>query len=320
MSSLTVIILLSCAVMVNAQTESEAIDALKAGAEKSKAKDYLGAIESFKKCVEIYEELEDGDNDNAVTASGQIPNMQYKYAISLYKQKKYDESIAAFGKLKEYAETYNDPKNAKKAKATVPKLYYAKGVSLLKSKKYEEALASFDKSIELIPKYPMVYVRKAQVYKEQKDEANFKAAVDMAITTAVAKKDKKSEATAKKIASGFYLKAGAVAVKAEKYAVAEKHFNTSMEYKAANSDLYYQLAVIYNKQSKWDAGIKSAKKALELFKPKGTTKDAKIYYELGTAFHGKGDKASACDAFSKAKKGDYAEAAEYQMKHVVKCL
>jgi len=313
------IVLMGFAVSVNAQTATEAVDALKEGVAKSQAKDYLGAIESFKQCISIYDQLGETENENRATASTQIPNMQYKYAIGLYKEKKYDESIAAFVTLKEYSETYNDPKNLKKAKSTIPKLYYAKGADLYKAENYEGALKALNKSLELDPKYPMSYVRKAQVYKDQNDEANFKAAIDGAITASVAKKDTKSEETAKQLAGNFYLVAGAEAVKTENYTDAEKYFNTLMEYKEADSDIYYQLAVIYNKQSKWEKAIEAGNKALELFADAGTTKDAKIYYELGNSYYGNGDNTAACDFYTKANKGDYAEAAAYQMEHVVKC-
>ncbi len=313
------IMIMGFAVSVNAQTATEAVDALKDGVAKSQTKDYLGAIESFKQCISIYDQLGETENENRATASAQIPNMQYKQAIGLYKEKKYDESIAAFETLKEYSETYNDPKNLKRAKSTIPKLYYAKGADLYKAKDYTGAIEALDKSLELDPKYPMSYVRKAQVYKDQNDEANFKTSVDGAITAAVAKKDTKTEATAKRLAGSFYLKAGANAVKSEKYADAEKHFNTLMEYKEVDTDIYYQLAVIYNKQSKWEKAIEAGNKSLELFKDAGTTKDAKIYYELGNSYYGKGDNTAACDAYSKANKGDYAEGAKYQMEHVVKC-
>ena len=320
MSKLTAMIfVLGFAVTVNAQTESEAVEALKDGVAKSQAKDYLNAIESFKTCVSIYDDLELENSENRATAAAQITSTQYKYAISLYKQKKYDESVAAFETLKEYANTYDDPKNLKKAEKTIPKLYYAKGADLLKQEDYAGAITALDKSLELDPNYPMSYVRKAQVYKEQEDEANFKTSIDGAINASVAKNDSKTEGTAKKLASGFYLNAGANAVKAENYTEAEKNFKTLMEYQEADSDIYFQLAVIYNKQSKWDEAIEAGNKALELFKDAGTTKDAKIYYELGNSYYGKGDNTAACDAYSKANKGDYAQSASYQMEHVVKC-
>ncbi len=313
------IILMGFAVSLNAQTATEAVDALKDGVAKSQAKDYLGAVESFTKCVSIYDELGETDNPNRASAVSQIPSMQQKYALSLYKVKKYDESVAAFEKLKEYAATYEDEKMVKKATSTIPKVYYAKGASLYKAKDYAGAIEALDKSLELDPKYPMSYVRKAQVYKDQNDEANFKNAVDGAITAAVAKNDTKSEGTAKKLAGSFYLNAGANAVKSEKYADAEKYFNTLMEYKEADTDIYFHLAVIYNKQSKWDNAIEAGNKSLELFKDAGTTKDAKIYYELGNSYYGKGDNTAACDAYKKAAKGDYEANAKYQIETVLKC-
>jgi tetratricopeptide (TPR) repeat protein len=313
------ILIMGFAVSVNAQTATEAVDALKDGVAKSQAKDYLGAVESFTKCVNIYDELGETENPNRASAVAQIPSMQYKYAYSLLKAKKYDESIAEFEKTKEYAATYEDLKTEKRANSKIPQAYYYKGAGLLKTKDYAGAIEALDKSLELDPKYPMSYVRKAQVYKAQNDEANFKTAVDGAITAAVAKKDTKTEGTAKKLAGSFYLKAGAKAVKAEKYADAEKYFNTLLEYKEASTDVYFQLAIIYNKQSKWEKAIDAGNKALELFKDAGTTKDAKIYYELGNSYYGKGDNTAACDAYSKANKGDYAEGAKYQMEHVVKC-
>lgn len=314
------IIMMGFAVNMSAQNATEAVDALKDGAAKASAKDYAGAIEAFKLCVSIYDELGETDNENRATAVSQIPNMQYKLAYGLYKVKKYDEAIAAYETLKEYSVTYEDAKMEKKAIATIPKLYYAKGAGLIKAKDYATAIEALDKSLELDPKYPMTYVRKAQVYKEQDDEVNFKTSVDGAISVAVAKKDTKTEDTAKKLASSFYINAGANAVKDEKYSEAVTYFNTLMEYKEVDSDIYYQLAVIYNKQSKWDASIEAGNKALELMGEVGeSTKDAKIYYELGNSYYGKGDNAGACDAYGKASKGDYAETAKYQMEHVVKC-
>jgi len=313
------IIITGLAVNVSAQTATEAVDALKEGVSKSQAKDYLGAIESFKQCISIYDNLGETENENRATAVAQIPNMQYKHAMGFYKAKKYDECIAAFGTLVEYSETYEDSKMLNKATRTIPRLYYAKGASLYSAKDYENAIVALDKSLELDPKYPMSYVRKAQVYKDQDDEANFKIAIDGAISASTAKKDTKTEGTAKQLARKFYLVAAAGAVKAEKYSEAENYFNTLMEYKDADSDIYYQLAAIYNKQSKWDAAIEAGNKALELFGDAGTTKDAKIYYELGNAYYGKGDNTSACDAYNKANKGDYAASAKYQIEQVVKC-
>lgn len=312
------IIVMGFAVSVSAQTATDAVTALKDGVAKSQAKDYIGAIEAFKKCISIYDAIGETENENRTTAVNQIPNMQYKYALGLYKEKKYTESIAAFEKLSVYSKTYNNPGLLKKAKGVIPQLYYFKGKDLLDAKDYDASLEALNKSIELNSKYPNAHLRKAQLFDEKGDVENFKLAIQGAIEASQAKNDTKSEETAKQMAGNFYLVAGADAVKAEKYDDAEKYFTTLMEYKDADADIYYQLAVIYNKQSKWDNAIEASNKAIDLM-GEAVTMDAKVYYELGNSYYGKGDNAAACDAYSKAAKGDYEASAKYQMEQVVKC-
>ena len=312
------IIIMGFAVNVSAQTESEAVDALKDGVSKSQAKDYLGAIESFKKCVSIYDELGLSNSENRGTAASQITKTQYKYALGFYKEKKYDESIAEFQKLAEYSKTYDDPEQLKKSEKVIPQLYYFKGKTLLDEKDYDGALEALNKSIELDANYVNSYLRKAQLYDEKGDVENFKTTIDKAISISKTKKDSKSESAAMQMAGNVFLRAGADAVKHDNWNEAENYFNTLTQYKEADEEIYYQLAVIYNKQSKWDASIEASNKALELMGDVDT-KDAKIYYELGNSYYGKGDNAAACDAYSKANKGDYTEAAKYQMEHVVNC-
>lgn len=311
------IIMLGFAVNVNAQTATEAVDALKDGAAKSSAKDYAGALDAFKLCVSIYDELGETDNENRATAAKQIPKMQYKYAYSLYKVKKYDEAINAFEILKEYSETYNDPKNLKTAKAIIPQLFYFKGKKLAGEKNYIEAIVAYEKAIELKSNYFDPYFRLAKIYSEQENDELFAENVKKAIEV-TSKSDKKEAAT--DLAIKYYNNKGVKSLNAKEYDKALNNFNSLSEYKEADSDLYYQLALIYNKQSKWDASIEAGNKALELMGDVAeTTKDAKIYYELGNSYYGKGDNVGACDAYGKANKGDYAETAKYQMEHIVKC-
>ncbi|MFO7843081.1 MAG: tetratricopeptide repeat protein [Bacteroidales bacterium] len=320
MSIITAMIfLLGFAVNLNAQTSADAVNALKDGVAKSKAKDYLGAIESFKKCVSIYEELGEFDNENRATAVKQIPVTQYRHALGLYKQKDYDGSIAAFEKLAEYAETYESEEYLKKAEGIIPQLYRIKGSNLLKEDKYDEAISAFNQSLEYNPYDAKAYMYKVRALRETGNIEALKETANKGIEVAIAKNKSDEEDRIRSVAGNFFLKKGAEAYKAENYEEAVNFFNQSIEYKEANTDIYYQLSAAYNKMEQWDKAIAMANKSLELFNGEGTSRDAKIYYELGNAYFGKGDNDAACDAYSKAAKGDYQEAAEYQMKHVVKC-
>jgi tetratricopeptide (TPR) repeat protein len=310
------IIIMGFAVTLSAQTATDAVEALKTGVAKSQAKDYVGAIESFKKCISIYDEIGESENENRATAATQIPNMQYKYALGLYKEKKYSESIAAFEKLAEYSETYSDPENLKKAKGVIPQLYYFKGKDLAEKNNYTEAIENYKTAIELKSNYFEPYFRLAEIYSEQENDELFAENVKKAKEVS-SKADNQEAADA--LAGKYYNNMAVKSLTAKDYGASLTYFNNLMEYKEADSDIYHQLAVIYNNQSKWDQAIEAANKALELFKDEGSTKDAKIYYELGNSYYGKNDTAAACDAYSKAAKGDYEASAKYQMEQVVKC-
>ncbi|MDY6801542.1 MAG: tetratricopeptide repeat protein [Bacteroidota bacterium] len=313
------IFLLGFAVNLNAQTSADAVSALKEAVSKSKAKDYLGAVESFKNCVSIYEELGEFDNENRATAIKQIPVMQYKHALGLYKQKDYDGSINAFEKLAEYSETYDNQEYLKKAEGIIPQLYRIKGSNLLKEEKYDEAISAFNHSLEYNSYDAKVYVYKTMALRELDNAEALKETANKGIEVAIAKNKTEEENDIKSLAGNYFIKKGAEAYKSENYTDAAEFFTQSLDYKDADSDLYYYLSSIYNNLEQWDKAIEMANKSLELFKGEGNTRDAKIYYELGNAYLGKGDNAAACDNYSKAAKGDYQERAEYQMKHVVKC-
>ncbi|HAN18351.1 MAG TPA: hypothetical protein DCQ24_06735 [Bacteroidales bacterium] len=303
---------------LNAQTVNDALAAFNKGIELSQTDKFDEAIASFTSAIDIFNQTEP-ENETKAKAQEQIVVVQYKKASGLLKEKKYDDCIAAFDKLVEYSTSFNNEKYLKRANSAIPKIHYAKGKDLYDTKQYDEALGSLNKSIELDPNYPMAYVRKAQVFEDKNDAESFKQVIDLAIEVSIQSNDLKSEETAKQIAGNFFLRSGADAFKAEKYSNAATYFNSVLEYKEGDTDIYYQLAAIYNKLSKWDEAITAANKSLELFKEQGTTKDARIYFELGNAYVGKADNAAACDAYKKANKGDYAAASKYQIEQVLKC-
>jgi len=287
---------------LNAQTVNDALAAFNKGVELSQVDNYDEAIASFKSAIEILDQVEP-ENENKIKAQEQILVVLYKKASTQLKGKKYTECLSSFQTLVEYSTEYNNDKYLKRANGAIPKVYYAQGKELLDAKKYDEALVSLNKSIELDPNYPTAYIRKAQVYDEINKDVEFKETIDKAIDVAIQSNDNKSEEIAKQLAGNFFLRSAADAINAKKDEAAAQCFNNVLNYKEGDTDIYYQLAAIYNRLSKWDDAINAANKALELFKEQGTTKDARIYFELGNAFVGKQDNASACDAFNKANKG-----------------
>ncbi len=310
-----ILLVLFFSISAFAQTTEDAIKAFNTGVTLANEKNYTDAISSYQKCIGIFDEIGENENAQRVQAAGQIPALQYKQAISLYKQKKSDESIKAFYTLIDYSKKYENAKYQKKAENIIPKLYYTKGKNELTAKNYELAITNLNKAIELKPSYGMAYVRLAMVYQAQENTEKFTDAIDKSIAT----NNTKSVDAAKNLASNYFSNAANTALASGKYTEAENLFNTLLKYQDITCEIEYNLALIYNKQSKWDEAITACNKALELFVAEGTTKDAKIYFELGNAYKGKGDNTAACDAYKKAAKGDYEEAANYEIKYTLKC-
>lgn len=303
---------------LNAQTVNDALAAFNKGVELSQADNYDEAIASFKSAVEIFDQVEP-ENENKPKAQEQVLVVLYKKASNQLKEKKYDDCLASFQLLVDYSTKYSNDKYLKRANGAIPKVYYAKGKESFDAKKYDDALILLDKSIELDPEYVTAYIRKAQVYDEKNQNSEFKEAIDKSIDVAIQTNDAKSEGIAKQLASNFFLRNGAEALKSKNFDDAANYFNNVLNYREGDTDIYYQLAAIYNKLSKWDDAISAANKSLEMFNEQGTTKDARIYFELGNAYAGKQDNAAACDAYKKANKGDYEAQAKYQIETVLKC-
>ena len=97
-----------------------------------------------------------------------------------------------------------------------------------------------------------------------------------------------------------------------------KYLKNSLEFDGENATAYFLLSQICNSQSKWEEAIENANKAMEYEKDDPEEK-AKIYFELGNAFSGKGENSNACDAYKKSAIGAFKAAAEYQIEHVLKC-
>jgi tetratricopeptide (TPR) repeat protein len=317
-TALVFLFFVGSAMSLKAQTVNDALEAFNKGIELSQADNFDQAIASYKTAIEIFDQVEP-ENENKLKAQEQILIVLYKKASTQLKDKKYDDCLVSFQSLIEFSTNYNNEKYLKRANGAIPKVYYAKGKELFDAKKYDEALVLLNKSIELDPNYATAYIRKAQIYDEKNKSVEFKETIDKAIDMAVLTQDTKSEEIAKQLGANFFLRSGADAVKVKKYDDAVNYFTAVFNYKEGDTDIYFQLAAIYNKQSKWDDAITAANKSLELFKEQGTTKDARIYFELGNAYVGKQDNQSACDAYKKANKGDYAAQAKYQIETVLKC-
>jgi len=301
----------------NAQTKDEATAAYNKGVQLATT-DMPKAVASMKEAADIAEKVGSEADDILQMASQQIPLLQYNYAISLYKEKKMDEAIENFKLAHQYAGKYKDESIRAKSADLLPKLYLVKGNGEMKDEKFTEALISFNEAIGYDSTLAKAYLLKGLVFKKQDKFDEMKASMDKAIETGNATNDEKTVASASKSVADEYLNNANVAFKKGNYSEVASQVDESIKYAGDNPEAFYVNAVAYNKLSNWDDAIANAEKGLS-FEESTPDKQARFYFEIGTAQIGKADNEAACASFKKAAIGPYAESANYQIKTVLKC-
>lgn len=300
-----------------AQTKKEAVDAFNEGVTLVKT-DPDGAIKAFNKCIELSEQLGEEGDETKLASEQQLPLLYYKVAVNNYKKKEFDVAIKAFEESIQVAEKYGNDEISKRSKKIIPQVYYAKGSNEYKNKNFNAAIASLNKAIDLNPNYAKPYLIIGSIYKSMGDFDNMLAACDKAIEVGLATNDKKTFASAEKLARNTMFNQGIASFGSKNWQDAEKYWKKSIEYGNNSPDVYYQLGKMNIAEKKWETAINNLNKAIELDQGEAADK-AKYFYELGNAFIGKGDNTQACSSFKKAMFGQYTVNAKYQIEQVLKC-
>ena len=171
-------------------------------------------------------------------------------------------------------------------------------------------------AIEVKPTCVNAYYGLGLVYKAKDDMANMVVNMDKAIefggdNPKAAKYVKK----AKSATSKALVNAGAKEIQREHGKKAVEYINLSFNYAPGNANAYYYLALSYNKTQNWSEAITATNKAISM----ETGDKGDLYFALGQAYEGKGDKAGACAAYKNVTSGVNVETAKYQMTQVLKC-
>jgi tetratricopeptide (TPR) repeat protein len=312
---------------LNAQTLSDATALVKEGQAAMGEEKIDVAVQKFEEaiviCEDLYEEEEDMETEALMEQiKPTLPGLCYKAGLSLAKSKDLEGSLEYLDKAMSYAEEYNSPSDKEKAAALASKIHYSTGGAKYKAavkdgnknqEMLDAAIIDLDKAIEMDPNNLSAYKLKTGILimQEKDDELASTTKKVMDVRGNISDRD----AIIDKTAAYFYNKGGK-AKQSSNYSEALDNIKKSLEFDSENTEAYYVMATVYNAQKKWDEAISSANEGL---KYESAVNQARFYFELGTAYFGKGDKASACDAYSKASTGDYKENAEYQKKYVVKC-
>jgi tetratricopeptide (TPR) repeat protein len=299
-----------------AQSLTVAGEKFNQGTAQYKARNFAGAVKLYEEALKMCKSIGPDAADLQSQVETQLGNSYFWNGISLYKKRAFDQAIAQLKKAKAMAAQTNNAKIKNYAHIYIARVYSSKGLSLIKEKKLDAAAQQFELALKEKPDCYNAYYGKVFLAKGKNDMAAMMAATDhLAQMAASNPKAGKRYGQAKYITFTTLLNAGAEQLQKMHPQKALQYLNDAKKYGTSNADLFYYTAVANLNLKKWDAAIAAAKKALSM----QTSEKSDIYYTLGQAYQGKGNKTAACSAFKHVVKGPNVKAAQYQVKQVLKC-
>lgn len=312
---------------VYAQDKASAIKAYNKALELTKAEQYEEAINMYNQAIAQAEQLGEEGNDIITRAEKQLPQVYYQMALTQYRtfQKEktlnnLNSTIAAFQEAADISEEYGDGQRADKAENIVTQLMYSKSILQYQNNNLEDAIATLDNVIDRNANYAKAYYQKGIVVKNL-NSADLDRVLDLfdqAIEVGEKTNDSKIVRQANEAAAEELVYRGARAIENKQFDRAIELLQRALNYDSTLANAYYRLAEAHNKRQNWSEAVKFAKQALE-YESGGRTDQAKIYFELGTAYQGLGQQSEACSAYKNAAYGSFKSPAEHQMEYELKC-
>ncbi len=312
---------------VEAQDRKEAVQTYNSAREMVQSGDYQKAIEQFKKAIDIGNQLDAQGQDIVERAKAKLPEVYRQMALDKYRAFKQDRTIAnldatidAFRETKDVAGEYDNSQISNQANGVINQLLYSKSIIQYKQQNFQDALTTLDEVIKNDPNYAKAYYQKGIVLKKI-DGTELERSIDLfdkAIEVGEKTNDSQIVSRAKNAARDELVYRGATATENKNFSRAKELLNRALEYDSTSADAHYRLSQAYNKTQDWQEAVQHSKEALGL-ETGGRTDKAKIYFELGTAYKGLGQKENACGAFSNAAYGNFKSPAEHQMEYELEC-
>lgn len=317
---LTIVFVLTLIVpsVVFAQSKEDVIKSFNTAFSLAQAEKHIEAYKGFEATITMADKVGADVADIKSKAETQLAPLMFKYAGSLYKDKKVDEALASFAKAKEVATKYNDNAIAQKADGVMMKLYNNLGTNQFKRSNYAEAITNYEKALAINGNYDAAIFNIAEALNKQEKRDEAIAMLDKARQVGERIKSPSVTRKAERKAAEYLIYWGATAIEQQKYSAADEYLNKALIYDIESSDAYYRLAELSNKQGQYAEAVDFAEQALDFEKGPKAEK-AKIYFELGLAEQSRGNNAKACEAFKNASFGRFKASAEHKIEHELKC-
>lgn len=225
------------AATVSAQDLAQATETYNNGAMELQMGNTAVALEHFQSALQMSESLGEEATDLVNNCKKAICSTSLSIAKDLYNSKDFDGAIEAFGKAKEYAETYGEPEIATEAGELISQTWKLKyntdAKEAMKAKDFATAAENFKKVLEIEPDNGNAALQLGQAYMKG-------GKFDEAIEALGVAKANGQEANATKLISQIYLMKSQSALKSKNYqAVIDNALKSNEESENANA---YKLA------------------------------------------------------------------------------
>lgn len=282
--------------------------------QKSPAK----AAADLEKCITFCEQINtDESNELMARAKTLLPRVHFQHAKLLFSKGNVNESIGAMEKARDAAEDIDDKQTVKAVDRTIPAIYYKQGLN-------EEADRNFAKAIELCQKAiscnnrfvdPYLVIAKCQDSLGQPEE--MLETLEQGIEAAKRIANVQRQVDMRVIATNYLKASAAKEQQARKHSAVVELMKRALEFDDQDPMIYQTIVVSQAELGHHDDVISNADLALK--NADNATNKAQLYFLKAKSYQAKGMKAEACAAYKNSAQGQFKEAAEHEMKDVLKC-
>jgi len=279
--------------------------------------DAAAAAILLEEAVDLAKKVGEEADEVRIMAESQLPAVYFRVGSEQQRDGNTDGAIVSFQKSYDLSIEYNDPTTKARAQGILGRLYLSQGNNAYRAGENQQAIELLTKSVEFDPENPRAYLLMGLSYRRLEDLEGMISSMDKAIATAKKVDDDQTRGTAEKSVRDYLAIRANRSIQGNRSSEALDYLKTAVNY-GEEAQTYFLLTLAYNSLKQYDNAIASAEKALEL-EADDKVEKAKIYFELGNAYRELGNSDAACRAFRNAAFGNYTEASNYQIQHVLKC-
>lgn len=301
---------------VSAQTMDDVVNKFNAAAELVNS-DAAAAATLLQESIELANKVGPEADELRLMAESQLPAVYFRLGTEQQRDGNTDAALESFHQSLDLGLEYNDPNTVAKAQNILGRLYLLQGNNAYRAGENEKAIELLTKSVEYDAENARTWLLKGLSHRRLEDLDNMITSMDQAIAAAEKEDDAQLKGTAEKSIRDYLAIRANQSIQGNRASEALNYLNTAINY-GEEAQTYFLLTLAYNSLQQWDNAVDAAEKALALEVDDAGEK-AKIYFEMGNALREKGNTEAACSAFRNAAHGNYAESANYQIQHVLKC-